>query len=667
MLCFSTMAIFAQKQGGIFSVTPDPIDPTQDAVVHYDGTGTNFANWTPQCHVHIWLVPKAGQTFTGNYDISWNSVDGDAQYAALEDKFKMTHVGPDNNGQYEMTLNVQNYFGVNQDDLEKIEKIGIIVRSQYPGDSNQTEDNFLNVAYTPPVVSEDTDNFAIFMKKTSDSEWSRYGMNKNEDNTFSVTVNMGREYDSYQLRVAYLYGTELPTAELGDLNTVVNASTIEGYGYGMTTFTVDPTSTASNWGITATGGEILPLLTYKVTVPEGTNRCYMIGEFSGWASPITMKCVAKNTFQVQLKGKATEQYKYLTKLNTDGTIDWEFQEAKEDGTDGDNRTWSETDVVGQWKTVGPTSENCTYQAVLNTTIASELGNEAVIEGVTTADELQNVSQIFGTTSPCKIIINAASDITLMDKIVLNCPKKINVTTSSVVYHREAMINGDWETILLPFDVNELPQGYEFEEFKGKATDSNGNSGLNFETVTTLKANIPYIMHYIAPAQGATESDTETVSFASDNVMTAIDATLPMVGTYEKVLIAEQTLGTDTKYSLNASASYFNLITENETPILPYRAYLNAGNIDNVSLTAQIKVLHNGESVVGITTTKDRNDCIITVIDHDMVITTTNQLSLQISTIDGKIIKNEVVKQGATIINDLPAGVYIVNRQKVIIK
>jgi hypothetical protein len=136
---------FAEKQGGTVTAQPDPINPTQNVVIHYNGTGTNFANWTPKCHVHIWLVPKAGQTFTGNYDISWNSVDGDAQYAALDDKFKMTHDGHANSGQYDITINLQSYFGISNQDLHKIDQIGIVVRSQYIGDTNQTIDFFLDV------------------------------------------------------------------------------------------------------------------------------------------------------------------------------------------------------------------------------------------------------------------------------------------------------------------------------------------------------------------------------------------------------------------------------------------------------------------------------------------------------------------------------------------
>ena len=80
-LCMS-VSMFGAKQGGALTSTPSPIDPSSDAVINYDGTGTNFAAWEPKCHIHAWLVAKDGETFSTDYSTTWATCEGDDPYAA---------------------------------------------------------------------------------------------------------------------------------------------------------------------------------------------------------------------------------------------------------------------------------------------------------------------------------------------------------------------------------------------------------------------------------------------------------------------------------------------------------------------------------------------------------------------------------------------------------
>lgn len=133
-------------EGGVLSSTPTTIIPNQSVLISYDGTGTNFANWTPQCFIHVWLVPKSGMTFTGNYAPAWITCNGDADYASIDAKFKMTHNGVANSGKYSITIpNLYTFFSVQEADKTKIDKLGIIVRAQYSGSNNQTIDFLLPV------------------------------------------------------------------------------------------------------------------------------------------------------------------------------------------------------------------------------------------------------------------------------------------------------------------------------------------------------------------------------------------------------------------------------------------------------------------------------------------------------------------------------------------
>ena len=148
ILSFLLMALFSvgmwAKEGGTLTSTTTPIDPTQTVTLTYDGTGTNFANWTPLCYIHTWLVPANEQTFSKDYGTTWATCNGDGDYDALDAKVKMTYAGTA--GKYTISMNIKEFFGVAEADLAKIAKIGVIVRAQYSGDSNQTNDFFLNVS-----------------------------------------------------------------------------------------------------------------------------------------------------------------------------------------------------------------------------------------------------------------------------------------------------------------------------------------------------------------------------------------------------------------------------------------------------------------------------------------------------------------------------------------
>ena len=82
-------------------------------------------------------------------------------------------------------------------------------------------------------------------------------------------------------------------------------------------------------------------LTYTVTVPAGTENCYLVGAMNGWdeKNPYEMTKQGENVFTTTLEGVATtDEYKYLSQKGT-----WDYSEV------GDNRTWTANDVVTAWK------------------------------------------------------------------------------------------------------------------------------------------------------------------------------------------------------------------------------------------------------------------------------------------------------------------------------
>jgi len=158
---FSITTFAFGNEGGTLTPTPNPIIPNQSVVINYDGTGTNFANWQPECFIHVWLVPKTGQSFTGNYAPAWATCNGESDYALIDSKYKMTYSGVA--GKYSITIpNLFTFFSVLDEDKTKVGQFGVIVRAQYSGSNNQTIDFLLNVTdATTTFINQPETNFNI--------------------------------------------------------------------------------------------------------------------------------------------------------------------------------------------------------------------------------------------------------------------------------------------------------------------------------------------------------------------------------------------------------------------------------------------------------------------------------------------------------------------------
>lgn len=88
-------------------------------------------------------------------------------------------------------------------------------------------------------------------------------------------------------------------------------------------------------------------LTYTVTVPVGTNACFITGDMNGWnPSSLRMTKVNETTYTIDIP-KATEAhgYKYMSGPN------WPFVEKDATGGDIANRTYAAADVVASWASV----------------------------------------------------------------------------------------------------------------------------------------------------------------------------------------------------------------------------------------------------------------------------------------------------------------------------
>ena len=242
-------SLFA-KQGGTLISTPTPIVPEQDAVINYDGTGTNFTTWTPKCFVHAWLVPKTGEIFSKSYGTAWATVNGDIAYANLDAKVKMTHDGVANSGKYSITINVASFFNVDPADMAKIGQLGIVVRTEKSGDDNQTNDFLLSVN----EIKTPSDRFSLAYGEQGKAGWAFPEFTDSGDgNKFILDMTLPADITNLSCYVGYNNGgTGNPTWTAGKSETILMSSIANVTAGAKGQFSLYKDSPSKNWYLSFT-------------------------------------------------------------------------------------------------------------------------------------------------------------------------------------------------------------------------------------------------------------------------------------------------------------------------------------------------------------------------------------------------------------------------------
>ena len=118
----------------------------------------------------------------------------------------------------------------------------------------------------------------------------------------------------------------------------------------------------------------VPGVTYTVTVPAGTNACYLTGEMNDWSPTANQMTMVDATHYTLTLNNALTTHKYLYLCGPD----WDFEESEIDGiTSRSDRTYSAADVVIAWKavyvpsgltynvTVPPGTTECKIEGAMN--------------------------------------------------------------------------------------------------------------------------------------------------------------------------------------------------------------------------------------------------------------------------------------------------------------
>lgn len=242
--------LFAQ-QGGTLTSDPEVIDPTGNATLYYDGTGTNFASWEPMCYIHTWLEAKNGETFSkSSYSTTWTECNGDDDYNALDDKVKMTYDGTP--GKYSIAINIKTFFDVADEDLEKIKQLGVIVKTQYSANGNNDKTGNLFVSVGELVTASDRFHLAYGVEEEEGWQFPEF-TDSGDGNKFILDMTLPADITNLSCYVGYNNGgTGAPTWTAGKSNTILMSSIANVTAGAKGQFSLYKDSDSPNWWLNFT-------------------------------------------------------------------------------------------------------------------------------------------------------------------------------------------------------------------------------------------------------------------------------------------------------------------------------------------------------------------------------------------------------------------------------
>lgn len=213
-------------------------------------------------------------------------------------------------------------------------------------------------------------------------------------NSFDLSWNASTDnfgvtgYDVYKDGI--LYGSTTNTS-------LTISGLVKNTSYSMTVKAKDAAGNVSN-ASSALVVTTAKSITYTVTVPAGTNACYIAGDMNNWdptANPMRQIDATHYTIEIPVAFES-QKYKYLS------GPDWNYQEMSLGGAVIPNRSYSTSDVVLTWQSVYdptllPLEKDVQIQVLVPNTVlecylvgsfnawASPSANYKMTKGTTTSD------------------------------------------------------------------------------------------------------------------------------------------------------------------------------------------------------------------------------------------------------------------------------------------
>lgn len=224
-----------------------------------------------------------------------------------------------------------------------------------------------------------------------------------------------------------------------------------------------------------------------------------------------------------------------------------------------------------------------YGAFTNSEIQELFSTYSVLTSLDLTDANIVDALTIPTNSNCVIYTNKSYGLSKNEvingicenfELVENYPVNIvkNVEAKNSKYIRNAYCDGGWESIILPYDVDVLPEKYVFDEYLCIDTVDDKQI-IRFSRVTSLKANKAYLFRYIG--EDASSTKRELVNFVSTNKKLI---TSPLKENFEGAYYKTSTTG---KYilGLTTDGSVKFGLGGTYAFVAPFRAFLNKNTND----------------------------------------------------------------------------------------
>ena len=469
----------------------------------------------------------------------------------------------------------------------------------------------------------------------------------------------------------------------------INGNTTVSVEFEAITYTLS--ITASGNGSASYGGTTIRSKTSSFTVNLGSSATITFTPDNGYR----IKSVKLNSSDVT--SYVSNNSYTISNITKNSSLEVEFAEELKTFTSGSINysvsSYDERTIIvggGNYGRVLEVPAEITYQDIKwkvigidnaaladNTELAAIIWNPAAMFTISVSNPnllLYVTSANYAPSSITNVIVNnTASKIVLSDAVSGNdfyCPKEF--TAKSISYtHNYLMMTGigesrGWETIVLPFDVQKITHSSKGEIIPF----ANWNSGdskkpfwlMTFGTdgwtnASSIKANTPYIISMPNHTDYKTEFRLNgNITFSAANVTVKKSDNI-LTGSYDgKTFIPSYAnINNDSYYALNVNSdyvTYYGEYSEGSRFILglravrPFEAYMMS------SSSAARSIAISGDMPTGI-------ENIALLIDESK--------GIRVYNLNGQLVIAEVGQSLDEVKKRLPAGVYIINGKKQIIK
>ena len=309
-------------------------------------------------------------------------------------------------------------------------------------------------------------------------------------------------------------------------------------------------------------------LVYTVTVPAGTEKCYIASEMNSWAFTLMTQVDATHWTITYNNVTRAAQYKYTCGES------WDYAEKTADGNDVSNRTWAASDVVAKW---GAPAAPATITYVLMGVNGDWTTGIALTQNPDNADEYVLKAQVISKTNDAVKVVtltdgtatawcgnvdtwsNATYTADADGNIVLEdghynfyFKKNEDKIYIEEVYVRD--VTKTYGTICLPYDSKNY-EGATFFRVAGKETGK-----VYLESVSELEAGVPYIFEKSASASkivvARNSAPVDAAGSANGLIGNFTDETVVPTGNY--ILYNNAFIPADGSNKVNAYRAYLDL-------------------------------------------------------------------------------------------------------------